>query len=647
MPQTVVDLGNAKKQQRPGAYDDMDPATLGRAIKAKFPGQYDDFADVTANPPPITSSPGIWDTFKKTVTTNSPLNPMNWPGMVSSAFESPFSDQSMAVAQHQVDVMNGKVKPEPFTRGDIGEGLGDAVNLGAMYGLGEGIGALPGTKAGAVAGSIPSAIGSGIKAGGRDVAIGSGKLVGGAALDYVLPHEMKLPAAVALGRPVYEGVKQLGEGIAKGAKATSGEVKKAIRDYDFHQDFLNRQTPDYSGYSASTARPDVNQYSAPPPTSPMSANLTSLPESTSPRAFAGESPDQFAARLQAERYPGLSLPSVKTSSTPSGSFGVGLPPGFNPVTPSPTPINPISLPEGVNPARPVTVPSPEDLTKVTLPDWLTPKTPVKAGKQPVTPSAAPPFNLIRQTDARDALEGVGGGVGPGIPVYRVPLSKVVGHEDISGDASKAADISRYADMLKSGSEAPASFGHYDPKTGNVNLTSGSRRLAAAKQAGATDFHVAIPDGAPATGKGIVPITPYKAAAAPGSPVTIQAIPINSPAGIPESTGKLADLEHGTGSVVNRDALNKVNNLDQYLAEKKPHLTADDIQKMSDKGGDELDQLLEDARAYGKAKGNPVPKKYAGLIDNPRLQPGEKGSLTMLKDKIAARQKSGNIRPVQK
>lgn len=99
---------------------------------------------------PVTPAPaGIWDRFKKTVTTDSPLNPMNWPGMVSSAFESPFSDQSMQEAGHQQQVMSGKVPPAPFERGDIGEGLGTIANMGVMGLAGKGLGAIPGTRMGA------------------------------------------------------------------------------------------------------------------------------------------------------------------------------------------------------------------------------------------------------------------------------------------------------------------------------------------------------------------------------------------------------------------------------------------------------------------------------------------------------------------
>jgi hypothetical protein len=102
-----------------------------------------------------------------------------------------------------------------------------------------------------------------------------------------------------------------------------------------------------------------------------------------------------------------------------------------------------------------------------------------------------PFDKVRVTDRTDALPNSGGGVGPGFGVYRVPLSEIISPEDISGDKLKAADIQDYAARMKAGEEPPASFGHYDPATGKVTITSGSRRFAAANVAGKGDLPVAI------------------------------------------------------------------------------------------------------------------------------------------------------------
>ena len=73
-------------------------------------------------------------------------------------------------------------------------------------------------------------------------------------------------------------------------------------------------------------------------------------------------------------------------------------------------------------------------------------------------------------------------MGPGFPVYRVPVKDLAPSEDITGMPDKMADVARYAGMLKQGSEPPALFGH-PGADGKVAITSGSRRLLAARQAG--------------------------------------------------------------------------------------------------------------------------------------------------------------------
>lgn len=63
---TVVDLGRAKKAQRPGIYDSVDDAALGRAVKARYPGAYDSFTEpdpntgVTMGPAPNPIDPSKW-----------------------------------------------------------------------------------------------------------------------------------------------------------------------------------------------------------------------------------------------------------------------------------------------------------------------------------------------------------------------------------------------------------------------------------------------------------------------------------------------------------------------------------------------------------------------------------------------------------
>ena len=104
-----------------------------------------------------------------------------------------------------------------------------------------------------------------------------------------------------------------------------------------------------------------------------------------------------------------------------------------------------------------------------------------------------PYPVLRQTGERDRLEKVGGGIGPGFNVYQVPVSKLKSVEDIRGMKDKLGDVERYRDLLLSGSEPPALFGHFHKRSGQVTVTSGSRRLMAAKQAGVSTLPVAIPN----------------------------------------------------------------------------------------------------------------------------------------------------------
>lgn len=62
---TVEDLGIALKKKYPGAYDDIDNASLGLKLQAKHPGAYDDYAPAIAKAPIPSGLQGQPDDFTK------------------------------------------------------------------------------------------------------------------------------------------------------------------------------------------------------------------------------------------------------------------------------------------------------------------------------------------------------------------------------------------------------------------------------------------------------------------------------------------------------------------------------------------------------------------------------------------------------
>jgi hypothetical protein len=214
--------------------------------------------------------------------------------------------------------------------------------------------------------------------------------------------------------------------------------------------------------------------------------------------------------------------------------------------------------------------------------------PVPAPSPAEAPAAAAPYEFIRRTDARDNPEGTGGGVGPGFGVYRVPLDKIDAGADAMADPAKAGDIFRYADMFRAGSEPPAAFGHLDPETGRVSLTSGDRRVAAAQQAGATHLPVAIASDTP--------------------PIETDATqpPLAGPARNTSQKGHLTSTE------------NKVKNLAEYFQSKG--IQFPELDRLIQGQGPDLRQHLNDAKSFGQQVGNPVPKTgYKGLDYEPDFE----------------------------
>lgn len=113
------------------------------------------------------------------------------------------------------------------------------------------------------------------------------------------------------------------------------------------------------------------------------------------------------------------------------------------------------------------------------------------GETPAHTTAPPPVPgaLTGRTTGKEMPETAQGRYGAGFGIYEVPVEKVVGTEDISGNKIKMADAERYAKMTKAGSEAPPLWGHVDAD-GNVSIQ-GARRLAAAKANGQKTVRVAI------------------------------------------------------------------------------------------------------------------------------------------------------------
>ncbi len=89
---TVVDLGRAKKQQRPGVYDDVDDAALGLAVQKKFPRQYDDFLPTG----PMAPIPGALKSDKQDHSLEDAAWNFGWPNLVSGVSQTLKPGQRLA-----------------------------------------------------------------------------------------------------------------------------------------------------------------------------------------------------------------------------------------------------------------------------------------------------------------------------------------------------------------------------------------------------------------------------------------------------------------------------------------------------------------------------------------------------------------------
>jgi hypothetical protein len=122
-------------------------------------------------------------------------------------------------------------------------------------------------------------------------------------------------------------------------------------------------------------------------------------------------------------------------------------------------------------------------------DKRQPRSPLP-GEVPENSTTPPqvPGKLVGRTTGKEIPEQRGG-YKAGFGIYEVPIDKVIGTEDISGNEGKLNDAKNYAESIKSGSEAPPLWGQVDEE-GNVK-TQGARRLEAAKQLGQKTVKVAI------------------------------------------------------------------------------------------------------------------------------------------------------------
>lgn len=310
-------------------------------------------------PPELTMNmqPGFMESMGHAIT-SGPLNPMNWPSMVASGFEDPFSDANMAEAHKQADLMSGKTKPDPIYTSEIpgmaGDLVGQGINAGAMYGLSE----LPGSRVGA---GVSGALKGGTKAALKPVEMGKFKTPVPASVAGGLSGAASGGAATFFG-----GHGKLGS-IVGGVSGTAAPFvggaieggRQALKDYDFTQALRNRPAPVYSA-GPSMMPPDVVQYGQggrpvqPPVEVGKPVELGGMRRMSGPTSgrtpvdvpFAGVSPEDMATRL-----PDVTLPdwygSTKKVAAPKVSAPAAAPAA--PVTTATPSTTPTILPDAVTP----------------------------------------------------------------------------------------------------------------------------------------------------------------------------------------------------------------------------------------------------------------------------------------------------------
>lgn len=532
---TVVDLGEAKKRQRPGAYDDMDSTSLGRAIKAKFPGQYDDFAE---------SAP---------VTNGIPLDAKTGPIGFQPSYISPTGG---GVFGNQ-PTLHHRIPPDTQISGAPIMPLDAMIPTAVATGLSKIDEWMRGSPA-------PPAIHGVPIAGGPVIPSPTGAFTENA--EYGLPTDRN-GLRVSMPRSVSSAVKTITDpeflseipGVnsmylkPKAALISAWKKAHATAVPPVPFSVLNDPRPSYGPeLPPPPVLRDANSPAwagFPEPASPPLQSVEPIPATTTPRGAVPGGPQNIPLPVPPPmrwtpppEYRGIlptpleapaSVESIPAAATPRGA----VPGGIQNQSAAPLPIrivgggarfNP-SVPPDLPPVRPIqateslsgrTIPSVEERIAranspsvspeeslaniqaftgklkrgakdqtfvqsnagVTVPSPILPK-PLVATPPPI------PGKFVGRTTGNEIPASAGGFYGPGFGIYDVPIEKVSGVEDISGMPDKTADIKANADRIKAGSPIPPLFGNVDDQ-GTVQVE-GARRLAAAKAAGQKTVPVAI------------------------------------------------------------------------------------------------------------------------------------------------------------
>jgi hypothetical protein len=393
---------------------------------------------------------------------------------------------------------------EEVTSGQPGQGAAhiiEALGPYAVHGLSE----IP-----AVA-KTGRAIGTGLKVAAPDVAAGIGKAGAGMATGAAM-HSVGVPGSefstALLTRP---GLRQAGQGLVAGAKAAVENFKgkvgvpaeatpvkslnlsqmqnavesRQMTHEQFEQNLVKDYGPENAKIIANNFKDKLLKTSPPSMGQPQKlASFNTLKDTVK----AGEKDiNWFQDRLKQQGYPDedieleskrLEREIEKEKRTDEEKASKKSSRG---VVRNPSERDSFSL-------RDLKVDSPVAKMSKLFEASDKPERPPLPGETPSKDLTPPevPGKLVGRTTGKEMPESAMGRYGPGFGVYEVPIEKVIGTEDISGNESKLADVEKYSKMK---SEAPPLWGHVD-ENGNVSIQ-GARRLAAAKKLGQKTIKVAI------------------------------------------------------------------------------------------------------------------------------------------------------------
>ena len=219
----------------------------------------------------------------------------------------------------------------------------------------------------------------------------------------------------------------------------------------------------------------------PSPVSRATASVEEGMKALGPASFVPDEPQATAPPAPSQTMP----PSTTEGAVPIHAPSQTMPPstteGAVPIH-APSQTMPPSTTEGAVPIQQVGAATVDDATAATSPFTA-------SNEEPKGVVAAPGTFTGARTTGNEIPEGVGGQYGAGFGIYQVPMSNVVGREDIGGMPDKMADARRYADMIRAGSPPPPLFGSLGD--GGTVQVQGARRLEALRQTGATSVPVAL------------------------------------------------------------------------------------------------------------------------------------------------------------